>query len=84
MSEIDFPTSAEKQKAVLAALKNGHHLTTQICYRELGTTELRKVVCRLREKGHDIRSYKRAGEDFKHYYLHSENPENINYGKPNI
>lgn len=69
MSVIDFPPDDGKQQAVLLALQNGQHLTTQICYRHFGTTELRKVVCRLRDKGYDIRSYRNDGENYKHYFL---------------
>lgn len=68
MSTIDFPTSEEKQRAVLQALQNGQHLTVQICFRLFGTTELRRIVSRLRKK-FDIRSYRLEGENFLHYYL---------------
>jgi biotin operon repressor len=69
MSVIDFPTAEEKQRAILLALQNGQQLTTQQCYRHFGTTELRKVVCRLREKGFDIRGERRDGNNYKTYYL---------------
>ena len=69
MSTIDFPTSEQKQRAVLMALQNGQQLTTQRCYREFHTTELRKIVCRLRGMGHDIKSERRDGENYKTYYL---------------
>lgn len=36
------------------------------------TTEGRKSVARLRREGHDIRSYKRPGENFNIYYKHFE------------
>lgn len=69
MSTIDFPTSEEKQRAILLAFQNGQQLTNQMCYRLYHTTELRKVVCRLRDKGFDIRSERREGNTYKHYYL---------------
>ena len=69
MSTILFPEEAEKQRCVLTALLNGHHLTTQRCFRQFGTTELRRIVSRLRKRGYDIRSFRRAGENFKTYYL---------------
>jgi len=66
---LDFPTAEEKQKAILLAFQNGQHLTTQICYSRFHTTELRKVICRLKKMGYNILSYRREGENFNHYYL---------------
>lgn len=59
----------EKQRNVLVALQNGHHLTVLTAIDLCRTTELRKIVCRLREQGHQIKKYQRPGEKFLHYYL---------------
>ncbi len=59
----------EKQKNVLVALQNGHHLTVLSAINLCGTTELRKIVCRLSDQGHAIKKYQRPGEKFKRYFL---------------
>lgn len=57
------------QEIILSAFKAGMHLTVKQAWRIAGTTELRKVVSRLRQKGYPIKSYYKKGEQFKHYYL---------------
>ena len=69
MNTIDLPTSEEKQRAVLMALQNGQHLTVQRCFREFHTTELRRIVDRLRKAGHNIVSVPVAGEKYHEFYL---------------
>lgn len=59
----------EKQKSVLQAFQAGKHLTVLTAIRECHTTELRKIVCRLRDQGHQISTYQNPGERFKHYFL---------------
>jgi ACT domain-containing protein len=69
MNEIDFPTAEEKQRAILMAFQNGAHLTVQICFRMYHTTELRKVVTRLRRQGYNIVGEKLDGKNYKTYWL---------------
>jgi hypothetical protein len=69
MNEIDFPTAEEKQRAILMAFQNGMRLTVQMCFRLFHTTELRKVVTRLRRMGHNIVSEKLNGENYKTYWM---------------
>jgi transposase-like protein len=66
---IDFPSPEEKQRAILMALQGGAHLTVQDMLRIGRTTEGRKVISRLRQKGHNIIGRKEGGNDFKTYYL---------------
>lgn len=44
------------QHDILAAFERGERLTVQKAFRLFHTTELRKVVSRLRREGYDIRS----------------------------
>lgn len=44
------------QYEVLFALESGERLTVQKCFRIFHTTELRKIVSRLRQRGYDIRA----------------------------
>lgn len=67
--KIDFPAAEDKQRAILMAFQNGRHMTVNDMQRVGHTTEGRKVVSRLRRMGNDIRSYKRPGENYNHYYL---------------
>lgn len=46
----------QPQRNVLAYLLKGGELTVQTALRKFHTTELRKIVCRLKRKGHDIRT----------------------------
>lgn len=59
----------EKQKNVLNAFKAGKHLTVLSAIKLCGTTELRKIVCRLEGKGFKIGRYCKNGERFYQYYL---------------
>lgn len=59
----------DKQLRVLLALKIGVHLTVLTAITECGTTELRRIVNRLRTKGHNIQSYRKEGQQYKHYFL---------------
>jgi hypothetical protein len=69
MSVIDFPTAEEKQRAILMALQNGARMTVQDMLRVGRTTEGRKGVSRLRNKGYPIISYRNPGENFNHYVM---------------
>ncbi|MBR3912574.1 MAG: hypothetical protein IKJ48_07935 [Alistipes sp.] len=44
------------QHDILAAFQRGERLTVQKAFRLFHTTELRKIVSRLRRRGYDIRS----------------------------
>lgn len=68
----------EKQKNVLQALQAGKHLTVLTAIRECHTTELRKIVCRLRDQGYVIRTYQNPGEKFKHYFLENVDKKALN------
>ena len=48
------------QYEVLFAFESGERLTVQKCFRIFHTTELRKIVSRLRQRGHDIRAIRRS------------------------
>ena len=48
-AKVDAP-----QRAVLDSLKRGERLTVQKAYRLFRTTELRKIISRLRRVGHII------------------------------
>jgi biotin operon repressor len=68
------------QYEILFALMSGERLSVQKAFRLFHTTELRKVVSRLRRRGYDIRSEKRAGQTldgrtvtYNEYYLAHEN-----------
>ena len=68
------------QYEILFALMSGERLSVQKVFRLFHTTELRKVVSRLRRRGHDIRSEKRTGltydgrtVTYNEYYLAHEN-----------
>lgn len=45
------------QTQILAYLRGGDRLTVKRAWKMFGTTELRKVVSRLKRKGFDISSY---------------------------
>ena len=64
---------------VLAYLLKGGKLTVQRAFRLFHTTELRKIVSRLRREGHDIRSNVRNDRsvdgrnvNYKEYYYSYE------------
>lgn len=49
--------SERKQAAILAYMQKGKSLTVLQALKQFHTTELRKIICRLRNKGHVIESY---------------------------
>lgn len=64
------------QYEILFALLAGERLTVQKAFRLFHTTELRKIVSRLRRRGYDIRSERKAAETedgrvvtFNEYFL---------------
>lgn len=64
------------QREILAALQRGERLTVQRTFSLFHTTELRKVVSRLRRKGYDIRAERKSKQTidgrsvtFNEYYL---------------
>ena len=68
------------QYEILFALMSGERLSVQKAFRLFHTTELRKVVSRLRRRGYDIRSEKRTKQSldgrqvtYNEYYLAHEN-----------
>lgn len=65
---------------VLWALESGESLTVQKAFKMFHTTELRKIVSRLRKRGYDIRAKKHIRECsdgrrvwFNEYFLHQPN-----------
>lgn len=68
-TKFNDDNSTLSQYKVLKAYIAGQKLTVQKCFREFGTTELRKINCRLREKGWDIRGKYLAGEGWKTFWL---------------
>ena len=66
-------------KNILAYFQQGGRLTVNKALRLFHTTELRKVVSRLRRQGHDIRTTRLSDATldgrkvyFNEYYLHYE------------
>ena len=64
------------QNNILNHFQNGGRLTVQRAIQLFHTTELRKIVSRLRRSGHNIRSVKKTGESidgrkifFNEYFL---------------
>lgn len=64
------------QQNILAALLAGERLTVQKAFRMFHTTELRKVVSRLRRRGYDIRADRKSKKTadghsviFNEYYM---------------
>lgn len=64
---------------VLFSLMAGERLTVQKAFRLFHTTELRKIVSRLRRKGYDVRAVRKYKETidgrrvtFNEYYLWNE------------
>lgn len=68
----------EKQQNVLTAFLAGKHLTVLTAIDLCHTTELRKIVCRLKYRGYIIRTYQNPGEKFKHYYLEDVDEKALN------
>lgn len=69
------------QRDILAYFLGGGRLTVQRAFLMFHTTELRKIVSRLRKSGHDIRSKQMSDTTvdgrpvtFKEYYLVHEQP----------
>lgn len=67
------------QRDILAYFQQGGKLTVQRALLMFHTTELRKIVSRLRKSGHDIRSKQMSDTTsdgrhvtFKEYYLANE------------
>ena len=65
-----------KQREILAYFLGGGRLTVQTAFHMFHTTELRKIVSRLRKSGHDIRSKQMSDTSvdgrhvtFNEYYL---------------
>ena len=66
-SNMDTP-----QKQVLEYLKTGKDLTVCSCRELFHTTELRRIVSRLRQDGHNITGFMTKdldGHRFKRYFL---------------
>jgi hypothetical protein len=65
----------EKQAAVLAYLQTGGSLTVIECINRFHSTELRRVISRLRKAGHRIADTFENADDgamYKRYYLQKE------------
>lgn len=72
-------TSKLPMYEVLFAFMSGERLTVQKAFRLFHTTELRKIVSRLRKRGYDIRAERKHKESidgrnvmFNEYYLQNE------------
>lgn len=59
----------DKQGAVLEHFKRGGELTVLTCWRQYGTTEMRRIVSRLRQLGYPIEGKKLNGDIYKTYRL---------------
>jgi hypothetical protein len=59
----------QKQKEVLKHFKAGGSLTVLECLRLYHTTELRRIVSRLKKTGLNIIGKPVSGETFKQYFL---------------
>ena len=53
----DHQGTEKPQREILRYFLLGGRLTVQKAFRKFGTTELRKIVSRLKRKGFDISSY---------------------------
>lgn len=69
----------DPQSKILAYLKQGSRLTVQKAIHLFSTTELRRIVSRLRKRGYPIRDRKLSAilsdgrqASFKEYYLQNE------------
>lgn len=67
------------QREVLAYFMKGGHLTVQTAIRMFDTTELRRIVGRLKQRGHAITSVRRYGTTktgrrvvFHEYYMEQD------------
>lgn len=60
------------QAKILQAMQDGRSFTVKEAWQYAGTTEMRRVVSRLKKKGHNIKTWIEPGESFVHYYLKKE------------
>lgn len=67
--ELIEPGEDFKIKQVLDQLIAGNKLTVLTAWRICGTSELRSIVCRLRKRGHDIKSKRVPGQNYNMYYI---------------
>ncbi len=65
-------TSRNAQNKVFDALLNGERLTVQECFHRFHTTELRRIISRIRDWGHEVKSEKVKGETYHVYYMPKE------------
>lgn len=70
-------------KRIAEYMKTHKGITCKECEREIGTTELRRRICDLKEKGYIIIGIKEEGENrvgvptrYKRYYLLKEPEQN--------
>jgi hypothetical protein len=61
------------QEDIKQFFETGGVLTVQKAFWKFHTTELRKVVCRLKDKGLNIVSKRVDGESYKEYWLDRSN-----------
>ena len=61
---MDYP-----QTKILKHLKRGRRLTVGRAWRMYGTSELRRVVSRLRAIGHDVKSKRMGSDKFNTYWM---------------
>lgn len=59
----------DKQGAVLDHFQRGGEITVLTCWRQYHTSELRRIVSRLRQAGHQIVGEKMNGDTYKTYRL---------------
>lgn len=64
------------QDRVLSVFLSGHSLTVLDCIRQCGSSELRRIVNRLKHKGYNITGEKINGNNYKTYRLITE-PEQM-------
>jgi hypothetical protein len=57
------------QQKILAAMLAGCSFTVKEAWQYAGTTEMRRVVSRLKKQGYDIKTRRLPGETFIHYYI---------------
>lgn len=62
----------DKQGAILAHFERGGALTVLDALRLYHTTELRRIVSRLKNAGYDIQSSHDDGCNYKRYFLQQE------------
>ena len=66
----DAEESERKQSAILAYFLRGKSLTVLQAIKQFHTTELRKTVCRLKNKGHNMVSYWHIEDGKKKYKVY--------------